>query len=64
MNHQECNVAVNTKISKTAFDKAEALITGVGTGISRIHYMRGAAKLTDDNAGISNIIFPGCHDHP
>jgi hypothetical protein len=49
-------------ILKTALDKAEALIIGAGSGLSRTRYAREAAGLDYDNADTFNALFPGYHD--
>jgi NAD-dependent SIR2 family protein deacetylase len=56
MIHHDGDVAENTKILKTAIEKAEALIIGAGAGLSA------TAGLDYDDAVTFNTLFPGYHD--
>jgi NAD-dependent SIR2 family protein deacetylase len=56
MIYPNTNLIDKTALIKAAIDKAEALIIGVGAGLST------AAGLAYDNADTFNTLFPGYHD--
>jgi hypothetical protein len=62
MIYSDTTLTEKTAILKTALDKTEALIIGVGAGLSRTRYAREAAGLAYDNADTFNALFPGYHD--
>jgi NAD-dependent SIR2 family protein deacetylase len=56
MIYSDFSLSQKTAILKTALDKSEALIIGVGAGLST------AAGLAYDNTDTFNTLFPGYHD--
>jgi hypothetical protein len=62
MIYPDTTLAEKISILKTAIDKAEALIIGAGSGLSRTRYAGEAAGLACDNAETFSALFPGCHD--
>jgi hypothetical protein len=59
MVYSETTLTEKTALIKNALDKAEAIIIGVGSGLSRTRYAREAAGLAYDNANTFNTLFPG-----